>query len=507
MEKTAEEILAEQEAAATQEAAPDIDETAGVPDESGVESLTEETATELSTGAAVEAAPAATAEMFRVFKDQPLAVLGEETTDARILASDGEFSARPCPLPLQWTERNEGGHMGSVTMGVLESVKVKDGKILGSGYLLNTGDAEKAANLLAHGVASPSADLGSAEWHYATEKGVKLDSTEAIMQHLEKGGSLRRKITKGKVVGATLVPFPAIGSAKLALAPEREARDVGLVASAQAAFTPRVYDHTLFEDPKFTGPTPLGMDEHGRISGHLAVFGQCHRSVQSECVMVPRSPSEYTNFHTSPPLRLDNGQRLAVGRLTVGTGHADPKLRPVPAAAHYDNTGACFALVRAGEDEFGVWVSGVAAPWATTEQIDQGLHSPLSGDWRNFGQGLDLVAALSVNTPGFAVIGADDDEGRPVAMVASVGPVRGRHTPTITLADIRAAVKEVFVELTAEQAAEQAVEETPVASEAEPVEADASESKSAAQQATEDEIAAGKSLEEQAAELLERVEA
>lgn len=455
-----------------------------------------------------EAGPAP--EMFRTFTDQPIAVLGEETTDNRILADDGDFTFADTPMALQWTERNEGGHMGSCTVGVIEKMSKKDNKILGSGYLLNIDPAEKAANLLAHKVASPSADMGRAEWHYTDEKGNKLDSNEAIMEHLENGGSLRRKITKGHIVGATLVPFPAIGSATLALDAERQSRDVGLVAAAQASFSPRVYAHAHFEDPKLSRPTPLTMDENGRIYGHLAVFGQCHRSVQSECVMVPRSPSEYAHFHTSPPVRLDDGKRLAVGRLTVGTGHADPRLRPAPAAAHYDNTGACFALVRAGEDEHGVWVSGVAAPWATTEQIEMGLHSPLSGDWRNFGQGLDLVAALSVNTPGFAVVGADDDEGHPATLVASVGPAR--TTRAISLSDIERVVRNVLVEVTLsqQQAVEQAqaaVEELQVETEVEPAapSATAVAQREAAEAATAADAEAGKSFNEQAAELLERV--
>lgn len=447
---------------------------------------------------AVAAAPAETAEMFRTFTDQPLWVMGEETTDNRILAEDGVFTQRDFPMPLQWCEKSEGGHINSVTVGVLESHRQDGNRHLYSGYMLNNEHSEKAANLLAHKVASPSADMGKSEWHYTDENGRKLDSNEAIMAHLEKGGSLRRKITQGHVVGATLVAFPAIGSARLELNPEREVRDVGLVAAAAAEFSPRVYPHAHFEDPGFTRSTPLHMDENGRISGHLATFGECHSSVQSSCVMVPRSPSGYQRFHTSPPVRLDDGKRLQVGRLTVGTGHADPRLRPAPAAAHYDNTGACFALVVAGEDAFGVWVSGVAAPWATTEQIEQGLSSPLSGDWRNFGQGLDLVAVLAVNTPGFAVQGSDDDEGYPSALVASLSPQRNPRAVLPTRDDIRAWIKEALVELSAE-----AVPEEPAAPEPEPV-PEVAPQRAAADATTQAETESGKSLAEQAEELLVR---
>jgi len=68
------------------------------------------------------------------------------------------------------------------------------------------------------------------------------------------------------------------------------------------------------------------------------------------------------------------------------------------------------------------------------------MSAPLSGDWRDFGQGLDLIAALSVNTPGFAVRGRDDSQGRPVALVASLGPnprqARGQSLSATAIADI-----------------------------------------------------------------------
>ena len=54
-----------------------------------------------------------------------------------------------------------------------------------------------------------------------------------------------------------------------------------------------------------------------------------------------------------------------------------------------------------------------------------GLASPLSGDWRPIGprQGnLELVAVLSVNTPGFLCKIETDSTGRPLAMVASLSP-------------------------------------------------------------------------------------
>ena len=390
-------------------------------------------------------------ETFRTFTDAPVATIGEPSSDRRILTNGIELAFRNTPLPLQWCKQNSGGHVDSYTVGVIENISRHDNQVVASGYLLNTPEADEAAGLLTHGVTAPSVDIAGAEWHFADASGNKLEADD-LAPYVEAGKPLYMAVTKGEIIGVTLVALPAFGSTKLALNNDRESRDAALVASAAAEFRPRVYSHTLFEDPHLTGPTLPTMNEEGRIYGHLAVFGQCHRSIQSECVLVPRSPSGYAHFHTSPGVRLDNGAVLPVGRLTVGTGHADPRLRPAPAAAHYDDTGSCFALVRVGEDDHGIWFSGVAAPGASPEIVEQGLSAPLSGDWRNLGQGLDLIAALAVNTPGFAVQGRDDAEGRPAALVAAVGPSPrqanvGKQV-VLTVDDIRdgmvAAMREYF---------------------------------------------------------------
>ena len=114
-----------------------------------------------------------------------------------------------------------------------------------------------------------------------------------------------------------------------------------------------------------------------------------------------------------------------VGKLTVATGHAGLRLAGEPAAAHYDDTGTCWAYVRCGEDAHGIWFSGVLHPEADDARVRDGLASPLSGDWRPIGAGLEMVAALSVNTPGFPLVAcATDDHGHILALVAALAPRR-----------------------------------------------------------------------------------
>ena len=377
-------------------------------------------------------------ETFRTFTDATLGFVGVTTSDGRRLAEDIELSFRSFPQPLMWCKQNSGGHTESFTIGVFESAEVRDGVVYGSGYLLNTPEADEAANEMGHKVTRPSLDLGAAKWHATDESGTAI--TE---DNYDPEVEVFVTVTKAEMIGATLVSKAAFGDTSITLNPERETREIALVASAAEKFRPRVYAHQLFEDPGLTGPTRLTMTEDGHIFGHIACFGECHRSIQADCILAPRSKTNYAHFHTSPSVRLDNGERLAVGRLTVATGHAPDTMAGGVAQAHYDNTGTCFAIGRVGEDEHGIWFSGVAAPWATAEQVEMGMSAPLSGDWRDFGSGnLELIAALAVNTPGFAV-GRQDEDGRTVALVASLAPgVDAAGGMELSLDQITAAVRE-----------------------------------------------------------------
>ena len=83
-----------------------------------------------------------------------------------------------------------------------------------------------------------------------------------------------------------------------------------------------------------------------------------------------------------------------------------------------------------------------------------GLAAPLSGDWRDFGSGLELVAALSVNTPGFSARGRSDDQGRPLALVASLGPTEDITDEPVAAFDhdaVKVAVREAMDEAAADR--------------------------------------------------------
>lgn len=184
-------------------------------------------------------------------------------------------------------------------------------------------------------------------------------------------------------------------------------------AITAAAGFPGGFPAEWFANPKFRQLTPLTIDkESGRIFGHLAQWGVCHIGVSGSCVKPPHSRSNYANF-LKGVVDTTAGEQ-PVGCFTYGIGHADPRLRAAAATAHYDRPDAVVAYVNVGEDSFGIWYSGVLRPGVSEELVDEfRAVGAVSGDWRPVGHfGLDLVASVAVNTPGF-----------PVSIAASGGEV------------------------------------------------------------------------------------
>jgi hypothetical protein len=173
---------------------------------------------------------------------------------------------------------------------------------------------------------------------------------------------------------------------------------LGLQAAAPRAGVPAEW----FADPKLTGPTPLTVTEDGRVYGHAALWNTCHLSFQDTCVMAPRSATNYAYYRTGL-VTAANGEKIPVGHITLGTGHANARLAAAPAADHYDNTGATVSDVAAGEDQWGIWLAGAVREGVTDAQIRELQAHAVSGDWRTIDGNLELVAMLSVNVPGFGV--------------------------------------------------------------------------------------------------------
>ncbi|MGW4123628.1 2'-5' RNA ligase family protein [Nocardia sp. NPDC004711] len=167
-----------------------------------------------------------------------------------------------------------------------------------------------------------------------------------------------------------------------------------------------VYDHRDFEMPEPDELTALTVTTDGRVFGHLADSEVCHIGFTDICVTPPTSASEYAYFHQGE-IRTDTGT-LAVGKITLGTGHASLHASARAAAEHYDHTGTAVAVVRCRDGAGGPWLSGRILPGVSEDRVDELRRSGVSGDWRGIRrrsgpEALELVAVLGVNVPGFPV--------------------------------------------------------------------------------------------------------
>lgn len=261
--------------------------------------------------------------------------------------------------------------------------------------------------------------------------------------------------SQGRVCSATLCAIPAFAEAFVRNGTWEEFADLPLptgemveipdwaAVSLVASAAPDVISADYFRNPELDGPTPVTRGADGHIFGHLAEWGTCHIAYEV-CTTVPPSSTEYAYFLTGQVF-TDVGP-VAVGQLTVGGGHADPKLGVRAAMAHYDNVSAAVADVTVGEDAYGVWFSGRVRPWATERQIHELFAAGPSGDWRGVRSrgrdSMELVAAHAVNVQGFPVARTRFaiEGGRQVSLIAAGMPDKNKLAEANELlAEIRAA--------------------------------------------------------------------
>lgn len=209
----------------------------------------------------------------------------------------------------------------------------------------------------------------------------------------------------------------------------------GVEASASLTASGVLTPHSsLFDDPKLTAYTGLQVTTDGKVFGHLAPWGQCHLGVGNKCTMLPRSATGYAYFKQGS-VHTSDGKQLRIGKITIGTGHADERFGVIPAREHYDDTGTCVAVVNAGEDSFGVWVAGALVDGVTDTAAAELRRSPLSGDWRRVNGNLELVGALAVNYPGFPILHEDADGEYSLVASGPFDPDRGVEQPVLGTPD------------------------------------------------------------------------
>lgn len=359
-----------------------------------------------------------------------------ETGDGRIFRK-GSINTRTLPLPLLWQIKTGDGHDGSVVVGRIDHMERIDGGIGNAHGVFDYGAYGREAERLVREkfISGVSADLDKFE---ASEDKDEDENDDASSKKISNS---KISVDKARVMAVTIVPKPAFEECKIYIAEdagnqgpqEAEMANVpdgvyvdsvdeldanalvacGMIADAIPVVPPAEW----FENPKLTGPTPLTVDDTGRVFGHIAAWHVDHIGMAFG-TKPPRSKSNYAYFHTGV-VRADNGKDYPVGQLTLSGGHASLEASAVEAARHYDDTGSAIADVHAGEDAHGIWVAGSLRPGAGPEQVRALRASAPSGDWRPIKGSLELVAVCQVNVPGFPIARARVASGQVYALVAA----------------------------------------------------------------------------------------
>lgn len=351
-----------------------------------------------------------------------ITVEGLESGDGRMFSPGSLVWDNP-PMPFMWQKETShgGGTDVSVRVGSIDEVW-RDGTLIRARgtFDLGSADGAEAHRRMGNGfLDGTSVDVDSVkdadvEFVYPEMPDEKKATDDEMMQAMFASPELMI-FHSGRIRGTTLVEFPAFTEARLSL-----------VAQSAESVTASLTDIPMnplkawMSDPRFDAPTAWTVLDNGQVFGHAALKDTCHASFGNACVVVPTEDSH--DHFLLGELVTAEGDRVSVGQITMGTGHASIHgLDARAAAAHYDNTGTVVADVVSGFDRFGLWVAGALRPGISAAQVRELRGAKLSGDWRRLGGKLRLVAILAVNVPGFGVprLQTHVVEGRQLSLVAS----------------------------------------------------------------------------------------
>lgn len=336
---------------------------------------------------------------------QSITATGDVVDEVAYLNGD-----RDCPMPFDGTQRSRelmietARRMGmsvefAPSQGKRDAAESKGHAMPGGRYPVETEDDLKKA-IRAVGRAGGSS-------------GTEADRA-AVRRHV---------IAQAKRLGKSdLVPdnWNSNGSLKAALVDAHAPYFAALVASAGPLRPPTEW----FTNPGLRRPTPLTIGEDGRVYGHVAVWGNPHVGYPGRRVCAPRG-ADYSRFHHGV-VRTRDDQDIAVGTIVLGADHApvDRETTVAEAMAHYAHSGYGVAIVRAGEDEHGVWVNGAICPDVDELRLAALRRCSLSGDWRTIDGKVSFIGALAVNVPGFPTPREQTDAQGTVTALVAAGALR-----------------------------------------------------------------------------------
>lgn len=379
----------------------------------------------------------------------PIAVEGKTTGDGREFAPDS-LTWQDLPAPLRWNKEDSHGgetHTVAVNVGRIDRIWRDDGGLIMAEGVLNLAetDGQRVHDMIKgeflRGVSIDADSITDADVEYVWPEGAAGEEDDPLMMLFAQPE--KTLFHAGRIRAATLCDIPAFAEAYIALTDPEGAilaggrthphlvqmqgvprRSVdGLVAHGGPKDANWLPPAEWFANPKLSLPTGIQVTDEGRIYGHAAQWGSCHIGQSDVCVQPPRE--EDHPYYMTGEIPTREGTRVAVGQITVSTGHAPLNMGAGPAAEHYEHTGRAVADVAVGNDEHGIWVSGAIRSGADPTLVHELRASgQVSGDWRRIGGQLRMVGLLAVNVPGFPVpkIQARVASGSQTALVAAGRP-------------------------------------------------------------------------------------
>jgi len=399
----------------------------------------------------------------------------------------GALDWRALPLSLSTQTVTAYEHLGGFISGRIDTLEKYGSVVVGTGVFNDDEDGLRAAELLANGsLRGVSMDaLGQGQFvcsEYETIEdpwGVYEMCTDGIFYYPEATILGMHQVATPAFAATLMEPIPdgeteedAAAAVKLMVAAAETlyvpvpdlpnlptAQAEGYTAALRALLASIAVPDELsppvkppaawFEAPEPDWIVPLHIRDDGSVQGHIAAWGECHLGIQDVCTIAPHSATDYRYYHLGM-LITEEGDEVRVGQVTLGTGHADLHVGVRSAMAHYDDTGCAVADIVVRDGKHGIWACGAARPGITPEQVREFNATGPSGDWRPIpGSGLELVAVLQVNVPGFPLVASAVDlvevvdtekrvsSVRPEqgALVAGLGP---RHVAAQGLTALRA---------------------------------------------------------------------
>lgn len=339
-----------------------------------------------------------------------LMVEDTETGDGRFVVRDA-ITWRDLPVSLAYQYETPSGfnpHGSAFPAGRIDTITRAGTTIKATGVFTADDEGRQAALAVdSKKVRGVSVDLDNIKAHYE------------LIEDAETGEvvSERYVLDQGRIMGATIVMHPAFAEAIIeTTAPVPPAETEAVAASLGEMVT--MFDGVIvdgervdvyraaFADPQLESLTPftvvpLGNTGMACVYGHIAPWGVCHLGIQHRCQTAPQSKSGYSYFHLGQYECVDGP--IAVGKLSMGGLHADRYLDRMEAQRWYDDMTTVACYVRAGEDEWGIWVAGITALGLSAQHLEMLAASCPSGDWRPVGMDLELCAVHEVVAPGFPV--------------------------------------------------------------------------------------------------------